>query len=68
MLLEVRLQRYGRKRLFDRYIIEFMVLAILVLKHLRLFCVDWKYGCQNTGDNIYLPVFKLCLRHSPFYF
>ena len=46
----------------------FTAFSVLILEHLRLFCVNWKYGCQDTVEKVYLPALKLGLQHSTFYF
>ena len=66
--LEVRLPRIGQKRLFACVEIGFTAFAVIFLEHWRLFCVDWKYGCQDTGEKVYSPAMKLGLLHLPFYF
>ena len=66
--LVVLLQRYSRKRLFVGFKIGLTAFEFLFLEHWMLFCVDWMYGCQDTGENIYLPALKLGLRHLQFYF
>ena len=66
--LEVRLPKYGRKRLFAGFENGFTVFLILILEQWNLFCVDWRYFCQATGENVYLPALNLCLLHSPLYF
>ena len=48
--------------------IRFTALQVLFLEHWRLFCVHWRYGCQDTGEKLYLPACKLGLGHSPFHF
>ena len=35
---------------------------------LWLLCVNWRYICRDSGDNVYQPALKIGLRHSPFYF
>ena len=66
--LEVRLRRYGRKLLFASFEIRFTALAVLFLEHSRLFCINWRYGCQDTIENVCLPALILVLRHLLFYF
>ena len=46
--LEVRFPRYWEKLLFSVIKIGCMVLSVLLLEHWRFFCIDWKYGCQDT--------------------
>ena len=58
--LEVRLPRYKRKRLFAGFEIGFTVIAVLFFEHWRFICIDWRYFCQDTGENIYLQALKLC--------
>ena len=31
------------------------------------FCVDRRYLCKNTGENVCSPALKLVLRHLPFF-
>ena len=66
--LEVRLQRYRRKHLFDCFKIWFTVFAVLFLQHWGKFYVDWRYGWKDTGENDFSPAFKFSLQHLPFYF
>ena len=33
--------------------IGFIAFTVLFLEHWRLFYVNWRYGCQDTGENIY---------------
>ena len=42
--------------------------AVLLLEHWKLFSVDWRYGCQDTCENIYFTILQLFLRHLQFYF
>ena len=67
-LLEVRLPRYFQKPIFADFEIGFTAFFILFLEYYRLFYLYWRYFCQDTGDNVYLPAFKLGLLFSPFYF
>ena len=30
-----------------------------ILEHWRLFCFDWRYCCQDTGENVYSPAFEI---------
>ena len=62
-LLEVRLPSYKRKHIFAGFAITLTTYASLFLEHWRLFCVDWRYVCQDIGENIYYPAFKLGLLH-----
>ena len=62
------LPRSWWKRLFARFEIQFTAFSVLFLKHWRLFYVNWRYICQNTGENIYLLALITGFRHFPFYF
>ena len=66
--LEVPLPRYGRNRLLSSFKIGFTAFAVLFLEHRRLFFIDWRYFCQDTGETVYYPALKLGLPHSPFFF
>ena len=66
--LEVSLPRYRRISLYFGFKIRFTVFSILYLDHWRLFCVDLRYSCKDSGNNVYSPALKLNLRHLPFYF
>ena len=66
--LELQLRKYGGKHLFAGFEIGFIAFAVLFLEHLKSFCLDWRYGCQDTSENIYFLALKLGLLHSPFYF
>ena len=50
--IEVRLPRYGQKRLFTAFEIVLIAFAFVFLEHWKLFCVDWRYGCQDMGKNV----------------
>ena len=65
--IDVQLPRYGQKHLFAGFEIGFMTFAVLFLEHCRLFCVHWRYLCQDTCENIDLPILQLGLRHLQFY-
>ena len=52
-LFELLFQRYRRKSLITCLEIRFMALKVLFLKHWRLFCVDKRYGCQDTGEKLF---------------
>ena len=60
--------KYRRKHFFAGFETRFTAFANLFLALLWLFCVDRRYCCQNTGENVSLPALKTALRHSPFGF
>ena len=66
--LEVRWPLYWRKWLFLGLYIRFTTFTVLFLEHWRLFCVEWRYGCQDTGEKVYMLAFKTGLQYLPFYF
>ena len=66
--LEVRLPRYGQKRLFTGFEMVFTAFTVLLIEHWRFFCNDWRYCWKDMGENIYSPALKLGLLHSQFYF
>ena len=39
-------------------------LSVLFSEHWRLFCVDWRYDCQDMSKIFYFPALKFGLRHS----
>ena len=51
--LKLLMPRYWRKHLFAGIAIMFMTFTVLFLEHWRLFCVDLRYGCLDTGENNY---------------
>ena len=65
---EVPLPTYGHKRMFTAFETGFTAFAVLFLALWRLFCVNRRYRCQDTGENGYSPDLKPVLRHWPFYF
>ena len=65
--LVVRLPRFVQKCLFAGFEMVFRAFGVLFLEHWMLFTVDWRYGCQDKGENINLPVLKLGLRFLQFY-
>ena len=46
--------RYARKFIFAGFQLGFTAFAVLFLKLSRLFCVNLKYRCQDTSENVYL--------------
>ena len=56
--LEVPLAKCGWNRLFSGFKHGLEAFAVLFLEHWRLFCVNWKYGCEDTGENVCLMVLK----------
>ena len=66
--LDVRLPKYWQNLLFACFKIKFTKLSILFFKLLRLFCVNSRYSCQDTGKTLYSPPLKFDLRYYPIYF
>ena len=66
--LEVWLPICRWNRLLSGFRIGFTAFTTPFLEQWKLFCVDWRYGCEDPGVNVYLPALKSGLRHSPFYF
>ena len=60
-LLKLPLPRYGLNRSFAGFKTSFTPFAPLFLALWRLFWVDWRYCCQDAGENIHSPALK------PFY-
>ena len=60
---EVPFPRYGRKRSFARIETGFMTFVVLFLELWMLLRVNWRYRCQDTGENIHSPFSKLVLSH-----
>ena len=60
--------RFGQKNLFAGFKIGFTAVDVLFLEHWKLFCIDWRYGCKDTGDNVYSPTLKLSVLYLPFTF
>ena len=60
----VRLQRFVQKCLLSGFEMVFTVYAVLFLEHWMLFSLDWRYGCEDKGENINMPALKLDLRHG----
>ena len=47
--LEVRLEKYGRKRFFEGFDIGCTAFAVLFIDHRRIFCADLRYGCKYAS-------------------
>ena len=65
---KVLLKSYRQKRSFCGFETSFTALVVLFLTLWRLFWVDQRYRCPDTGENVHLPAFKPVLLHSLFYF
>ena len=52
---KVQLLSYEQKRSFACFESGFSSFAVLFLALCRLFCVDWRYSCQDTGENAHSP-------------
>ena len=57
--LKVLLPRYGWNCLFYSFEIGLTAFAVVFLEHWRLFCVDLRYGCQDTTKTVYFSALKL---------
>ena len=66
--LNVSLLRYIRKRSLARFETEFYGICRSFFRSLLVFCIDLRYLCQDMGENVFMPVLKPALRHSPFFF
>ena len=55
--------RYERKCWFANFGTSFTAFAVLFLELWRLFLLDWRYCCQNTGENVHSLFLKPVLRH-----
>ena len=53
----IRLPRYRVKHCFTWFKIEFTAFAVLFGALWWIFCVNWTYRCQDTGENITWPAF-----------
>ena len=53
------------KYLFTVFEMDFEEFEFLFLEYLRLFCINYKYGCEDTCKKVYSPALKLALRHLP---
>ena len=54
------------KSFIRQFEIAFMALSVLFIEHLRLFYIDWRYSCQDTGKIFNSPGLKSGLRHYLF--
>ena len=66
--LDVPLPRYERKRFFNDFETGFTAFTVRFFALWCLFCVDWTYHCQDTGEKVCSLTLKLVLRHSTFVF
>ena len=67
-LSNVRFPIYGQKRSCSGFETSFTAFDVLFLALWRLYWVDWRYCCQDTGKNVYAPALNPVLRISLFYF
>ena len=56
--LEVWFPRYWRKCSFSGFEIGFAAFPVVFLALCKCFCVNQRYGCQDTDENFYSPFLK----------
>ena len=52
------LPRYWWKSSISGFETGFTALAVLILELWRLLLVDWRYRCQDSGENVHSPSFE----------
>ena len=64
----VPLPKYWEKYFYIEFVTLFTAFAVHFWALWWLFCFDWPYRYQSTGENVSLPTLKPVWLRSPFYF